>query len=73
MKIDKEKLMELSKKSDGELWSAIGEIAARHGYSLPKASPPKAEMDKIRAIMGNADKINMRDAMRILQEYKRRG
>ena len=73
MKIDKEKLMELSSKSDEELWGAIGEIAAKHGYTLPKSTPGKAEMDKIRAIMGNADKINMREAIRILQEYKRRG
>ncbi len=73
MKIDKEKLMELSGKSDAELWRVISEIAGKHGYALPKNTPEKSEMDKIRAIMGNADKINMREAMRILQEYKRRG
>ncbi len=72
MKIDKEKLAELSGKSDSELWQVINEIAAKHGYDLPKNTPKKSEMDKIRAIMGSADKINMREAMRILQEYKRR-
>ena len=73
MRIDKEKLLALSEKSDAELWQAISEIAEKHGYALPKNAPQKSEMDKIRAIMGNADKINMREAMRMLQEYKRRG
>ena len=72
MKLDKEKLAELSQKSDGELWEIISDVAAKHGYTLPKGTPQKAEMEKIRAIMGSADKINMREAMRILQEYKRR-
>ena len=73
MKIDKEKLRELSEKSDSELWSTINGIAARHGYSLPKNTPTKAEMDKIRGIMCNPDKFNMREAMRLMNEYKRRG
>ncbi|MBQ7333661.1 MAG: hypothetical protein IJW38_04860 [Clostridia bacterium] len=73
MKIDKEKLRELANKSDAELWGTINEIAAKHGYVLPKNTPSKAEMDKIRSIMGSPDKFNMRDAMRLMQEYKRRG
>ena len=72
MKIDKEKLREISGKPDAELWCTISEIAGKHGYVLPKNTPDKAQMDKIRAIMGNCDKINMREAMRLLQEYKRR-
>ncbi len=73
MKIDKEKLRALANKSDAELWDTINKIAAKHGYDLPKSAPGKAEMDKIRAIMGSPDKFNMRDAMRLMQEYKRRG
>ncbi len=73
MKINKEKLRELSEKPDDELWQVISDIAAKHGYDLPKSAPPKSEMNKIRAIMESADKLNMRDAARIMQEYKRRG
>ena len=72
MKIDKEKLKELSGKSDAELWGIITGIASKHGYNLPQNPPERAEMEKIRAIMGNVEQMNMRDAMRILQEYKRR-
>ena len=73
MKINKEKLDELMGKSDAELWSVINGIAAKHGCELPQGTPSKAEMDKIRAILGSADKLNMRDAMRLMQEYKRQG
>ena len=73
MKIDKEKLKQLSEKTDSELWSIINDIAGKHGYDLPKNAPSKAEMDKIRTLLGSADKLNMRDAMRLMQEYKRRG
>lgn len=73
MKIDREKLLELQAKSDSELWQVINEIAGKHGYNLPKNTPSKSEMDKIRSVLGSADKINMREAMRLMQEYKRRG
>jgi len=73
MKIDKDKLRELSEKNDAELWSVISGIAAKHGYSLPKSTPSKADMDKIRGIMGSPDKFNMREAMRLMNEYKKRG
>ena len=72
MKIDKEKLAELSEKSDFELWNTITSIAKSHGFNLQSTTPSKAEMDKIRALMTSADKINMRDAIRLMQEYKRR-
>ena len=55
MKIDKEKLAELTGKSDNELWEIISGIAAKHGYTLPKNAPEKADMEKIRAIMGSAE------------------
>ena len=73
MKIDKEKLQRLSEKSDEELWSVINEMAKKHGYDLPKAAPTREEMNKIRDILKSADKLNMRDAAKLVQEYKRRG
>ena len=73
MKINKEELKRLCEKSDAELWQIINEVAAKHGYDLPKSAPKNGEMNKIRAILGDSDKINMREAMRLMQEYKRRG
>lgn len=73
MKIDKDKLSELAGKSDAELWAIINGIAAKHGYNLPKSTPAKADMDKIRGIMGSPEKFNMREAMRLMNEYKKRG
>ena len=72
MKIDKDKLRELSEKSDSELWETINSIAKSHGYNLQNTTPTKAEMDKIRSLIGSADKINMREAMKLMNEYKRR-
>ena len=46
MKIDKEKLAELSGKSDSELWQVINEIAAKHGYDLPKTHPKNPKWTK---------------------------
>ncbi len=73
MKIDREQLAALAKKSDGELWNTIQKIAGEYGYTLPKNPPPGNEMDKIRNIMSGSEKINMRDAVKILNTYKKRG
>ncbi len=73
LKINKEELAALAKKSDGELWQTIHKIACEHGYKLPENPPTAAEMDKIRSIMAGDGKINMREAARLLNTYKKRG
>ena len=73
MKIDKEQLRALADRSDKELWEAIGSIASSHGYTLPSALPKSEDMEKIRAALRGTEKINMREAVRLMNEYKRRG
>lgn len=73
MKIDKEKLRAISEKSDAELWQTISGIAKSHGYNLPEKAPGKDEMQKIRSIMQSPEKLSMKDAVKLMNEYKKRG
>ena len=72
MKIDKEKLKSLSEKSDAELWGVISGIAKSRGYELPAQAPSKEEMAKIRSLMQDCEKINMRDAIRLVNTYRKK-
>ncbi len=71
MKIDKEELKRLSEKNDTELWKEIQRIAGSHGYTLPTASPSPAELEKIRRALSGAEKMNLVDAARILNNCKK--
>ena len=70
MKIDKEKIAGLLKLSDAELWREIHALAKQHGYLLPENAPQKSDMQKIRALMGEAEKISTLDAIRLLAKFK---
>lgn len=70
MRFDKEKLEALAALPDDKLWSEVVRIAAGFGYSLPKETPPHAELEKMRSA-ARADKINVADAMRLVNQYKR--
>ncbi len=72
IKINKDELRALAELSDAELWSSIGKIASSHGYSLKEVTPSTGELEKIRTALRDIDKINMRDALRLLNEYKKR-
>lgn len=73
MKIDKEQLKRLAEKSDGELWSDIRQIAGSHGFKLPEKVPPHEELMKIRAALTGAEKLNMLDAVKLLNNYRKKG
>lgn len=73
MRIDKEQLKSLSEKPDDELWQIINSIASRHGYELPKVTPKSEDMEKIRAAMRGTEKLNMKEAVRLMSAYKKRG
>ncbi len=72
MKIDKNALAALASLGDRELWEAIGKIASEHGFSLPKSTPNHEEMEKLRSVISGSDKINMREAIKLLNSYKKR-
>ena len=69
MRIDKNKLQELSMMDDARLWETIRELAAGHGISIPEKAPASSEMQKLRSLM-QSDKINPLLAMRILKSIK---
>ncbi len=72
MNLNREKLKELTKMPDNELWAFIVNLAAKNGIALPKQTPPHSEMDKIRNIASADGRINTLEAARLLNKYKTR-
>ena len=71
MRINKDKLAELLALSDDELWLQVVALAAQHGYTLSPKTPPPAEMARLRGAVSGGAKLNLAEAVRILNEYKR--
>ena len=71
MKIDKSKLEALAALPDDELWIEAGKLAASYGFNLPKQTPSHEDMQKLRDL-ALGSKINMSDAVRLLNNYKKR-
>ena len=72
MRIDKEKLNRLSSLDDDGLWREIVTMAQGLGFKLPQNTPSSSDMQKLRSAV-NSEKINMKDAVRLLKTYKREG
>ena len=72
MRFDKAKLEELCARPDDQLWSEVVKIASGFGFNLPEETPSKENMKKLRDA-ASAPKINIADAMRMLNQYKSRG
>lgn len=70
MKIDREKIKKLAALEDEKLWAEIRAIAKSHGFNLPEKTPPKSDLDKVRAAM-TAEKINLGGALKILNSYRK--
>ena len=71
MKIDREKLDALATLPDEKLWAEVVKIAAMYGYSLPKETPSHADLEKMRGAV-RSDKINMSEALRLVNQYKKK-
>ena len=70
MTFNKEKLEALAALPDDQLWAEVTKIADGFGYALPKTPPPHSELEKMRnAVKG--DKINLTEAMRVVNRLKR--
>jgi hypothetical protein len=70
MKIDKEKLDKLLALPDDALWAEIVRVASSYGFNLPQKTPPKEQLNRLRATAGS-DKINATEAMRILASIRK--
>lgn len=71
MKIDKSRLEALAALPDDALWQEVLKMAGSYGYNLPKSTPPHEELEKLRSLV-RGTKINLSDAMKLLNDYKRR-
>lgn len=71
MRFDREKLEALASMPDDKLWAEVVRIAADFGYSLPRETPPHAELEKMRSA-ARAEKINVSEALRLVNQYKRK-
>ena len=69
MRVNKEQLERLAAMPDEQLWREIVSIAERYGIKMPTATPPHNELERLRATVSGA-KLNVGEAMRILQGYK---
>ena len=72
MKIDQNKLTALAAMPDEAMWREIVSAAKRHGFSLPEKTPPHEELEKLRSAVTGV-KFNMGDAIKILDQYRKRG
>ena len=71
MRFDKTKLEALAALPDDKLWAEVVRIADGFGYSLPKQTPPHPELEKMRNAV-KSDRINVADALRVVNQYKRK-
>ena len=71
MKIDKDKLMAMSMLSDEELWKTIRKVGEAHGVKTPEAAPSASDMQKIKAALRDADKINLAGALKIIDNHRK--
>ncbi len=71
MRVDKEKLAKLLEKNDEELWADVVRMASEKGFELPKAPPPKAEMDKMRSAVSGGGVMDLARAAKILNDYRK--
>ena len=71
MKIDREKLRALLSMPDDELWREISTIAGGYGFTLPKNAPPKSEMDKLRGAVKDGERLNLAQAIKIINTYRK--
>lgn len=70
MKLDKSITERLCGLSDEALWCEIRKIALSYGLCLPEGMPSAENLEKVRCALG-AGEISTREAMRIVNEYKR--
>lgn len=71
MRLDREKLINMVSLPDDALWKMVVEIGKSHGFTLPDKTPPHDELEKLRSIAKDGAKMNVANALKILNKYKR--
>lgn len=70
MKLNKSITDKLCCLSDEEMWGEIRKMALAYGLRLPEGMPCAEDLKKVRCAL-DSGQISTRDAMRIVNEYKR--
>ena len=71
MRFDRSQLEALAALPDDKLWEEVVKMASAYGFSLPNETPAHSDMQKLRdTALGS--KINLSEAMRLLNRYKSR-
>ncbi len=73
MKFDSSKIHEMLGKSDEEMWREIRMIGSARGVTLPEMPPSTGEMQKIRHALGGAEKMNLSQALSLINNYRKSG
>lgn len=61
----------LAKMNDRELWEQIRIIAKEYGINLPDKTPSHEELEKVRGLINGGGKINLSDAYKIMNQYRK--
>ena len=70
MRIDKEQIKAIAALPDDKLWATVVSMAKGYGFSLPEKTPPHEELEKLRSMV-NTEKINVGDAVKLLNNYRK--
>ena len=71
MKLNNNMLNKLRGLDDEALWREIKTMASSYGLKLPDKAPSASELKKVREAL-DIGEISTADAMRLMNEYKRR-
>lgn len=66
-----EKINALASMNDDAMWREIRGIALGYGIRLPEATPPAADMDRIRGAIRGASGPNVSEALKIINNYRK--
>lgn len=70
MRIDKSQLEAIAALPDDKLWATVVSMAKSYGFTLPEKTPPHEELEKLRGAV-NSEKINVSEALRLLNNYRK--
>lgn len=72
MRFDKQKLAALAALPDDKLWEEVVRMGKEHGITIPQTPPTHEELERLRGVIGDPDKIRMSDAIRVVNDYKKK-
>ncbi len=72
MKIDHEKMKQLSRLDDRALWDTVVRMGAEHGLHLSADLPEAKDLEKLRQVLCHTEDLRMLDAMRTVNEYRKK-